>query len=258
MPTSVIRSATSSRASPGPRSSHLHRGLFEAHARDEAGFEDERGHKQMWFVGARRRVRGPGHRGRDGADARTHGHRPAAGARRPTRRGSAVRWRRPASSPTCDLDFEMLIERMINLLLDRDLGLPHVRVGRGPCSPTATWSPGEGEAARLCPTSARTRHLTSSTCRPRSPRCATARSSASRDASTRAPRSIGRFWERGLAESLGPGRDAEPHADPARGRARARRSPEAVARCSRSSTSTAAPTDRRRSVRRRQHLLRIA
>jgi hypothetical protein len=29
---------------------HLSRGLFEAHARDEAGFEDEAGHDRMWFV----------------------------------------------------------------------------------------------------------------------------------------------------------------------------------------------------------------
>jgi hypothetical protein len=29
---------------------HLDRGLFEAHARDEAGYEEEGGHKQMWFA----------------------------------------------------------------------------------------------------------------------------------------------------------------------------------------------------------------
>jgi hypothetical protein len=29
---------------------HLGRGLFEAHARDEAGFEDEAGHDRMWFA----------------------------------------------------------------------------------------------------------------------------------------------------------------------------------------------------------------
>ena len=29
---------------------HLDRGLFEAHARDEAGWEAEGGHKQMWFA----------------------------------------------------------------------------------------------------------------------------------------------------------------------------------------------------------------
>lgn len=34
----------------GTSLSHLGRGLFEAHARDEAGFEDEGGHKQMWFA----------------------------------------------------------------------------------------------------------------------------------------------------------------------------------------------------------------
>jgi hypothetical protein len=29
---------------------HLERGLYEAHARDESGFEEEGGHKQMWFA----------------------------------------------------------------------------------------------------------------------------------------------------------------------------------------------------------------
>jgi hypothetical protein len=34
----------------GTALAHLDRGLFEAHARDEAGYGDEGGHKQMWFV----------------------------------------------------------------------------------------------------------------------------------------------------------------------------------------------------------------
>ncbi|HUQ39381.1 MAG TPA: hypothetical protein VM030_04445 [Acidimicrobiales bacterium] len=34
----------------GTAMTHLERGLYEAHARDEAGFEDEGGHKQMWFA----------------------------------------------------------------------------------------------------------------------------------------------------------------------------------------------------------------
>jgi hypothetical protein len=34
----------------GTATSHLEHGLYEAHARDEAGFEDEGGHKQMWFA----------------------------------------------------------------------------------------------------------------------------------------------------------------------------------------------------------------
>jgi hypothetical protein len=34
----------------GTAMDHLGRGLYEAHARDEAGYEDEGGHKQMWFA----------------------------------------------------------------------------------------------------------------------------------------------------------------------------------------------------------------
>jgi hypothetical protein len=34
----------------GTAMEHLAKGLYEAHARDEAGFEDEGGHKQMWFA----------------------------------------------------------------------------------------------------------------------------------------------------------------------------------------------------------------
>ena len=34
----------------GTATLHLQQGLYEAHARDEAGFEGEGGHKQMWFA----------------------------------------------------------------------------------------------------------------------------------------------------------------------------------------------------------------
>jgi hypothetical protein len=34
----------------GTATAHLQTGLYEAHARDEAGFDDEGGHKQMWFA----------------------------------------------------------------------------------------------------------------------------------------------------------------------------------------------------------------
>jgi len=34
----------------GTALAHLDKGLYEAHARDEAGHEDEGGHKQMWFA----------------------------------------------------------------------------------------------------------------------------------------------------------------------------------------------------------------
>lgn len=34
----------------GTAMAHLDRGLYEAHARDESGFEDEGGHQQMWYL----------------------------------------------------------------------------------------------------------------------------------------------------------------------------------------------------------------
>ena len=52
---------------------HLQRGLFEAQARDEAGWGGVAGHRDMWFA-ARRRLRASGHRRRDAAHARAHGH----------------------------------------------------------------------------------------------------------------------------------------------------------------------------------------
>jgi len=34
----------------GTAMAHLNRGLYEAHARDESGFEEEGGHQQMWYL----------------------------------------------------------------------------------------------------------------------------------------------------------------------------------------------------------------
>jgi len=93
---------------------HLGRGLYEAHARDEAGHEAEAGHKQMWWAArdvafespvtedetqlmlARMGFGGPG---TDPAEAR--------------RRAEAARLL-PAD---IDFDLEMLIARMVRILL---------------------------------------------------------------------------------------------------------------------------------------------
>ena len=66
----------------GTAIAHLGGGLYEAHARDEAGFEDEGGHKQMWFASRDIAFEAPGHRRHDGPDARAHGHRHARRRRR--------------------------------------------------------------------------------------------------------------------------------------------------------------------------------
>jgi hypothetical protein len=101
----------------GTATAHLARGLFEAHARDEAGYGDEAGHKEMWFAARdiafdrpvtedetermmeRMGIAGPGNRGVPDAEV--------------------VRRRLEAMRRFPDLDFmlEMLVQRMISLLL---------------------------------------------------------------------------------------------------------------------------------------------
>jgi hypothetical protein len=102
----------------GTTITHLGGGLYEAHARDEAGYEDEGGHRQMWFAArdvafenpvtedqtemmlVRMGVVQPGHRAMpDPAAAR----RMAADRR--------------VLSEDIDFDLELLVERMARLLL---------------------------------------------------------------------------------------------------------------------------------------------
>ena len=79
----------------------------------------------------------------------------------------------------------------------RDLGVPHVRVGRGGALRHATSSPATARRPRSCATSAPTRRRTSSTCGPRSPRCATARSSATSGKKHDGTEVIGTLWDAG-------------------------------------------------------------
>ena len=100
----------------GTAISHLHRGLFEAHARDEAGFESEAGHKQMWFAARDVAFEYPV---TEDETARMLERMGIGGG------GSTVpdpqRIRRQMEEARVfsdlDLDFEMLIQRMINILL---------------------------------------------------------------------------------------------------------------------------------------------
>ena len=156
--------------------------------------------------GARRRVRAPGDRGHDADDARAHGHRAPerraadAGARRERTREALRRF------PDLDLSLEMMLRRMVGLLLIESRRSTR---SRGPkrCSPTPISSPATATAADSSATSAPTRRRTSSTCAPRSPRCATARSSASRGAAIAGTEVIGTLWDAALELSLGANRD---------------------------------------------------
>lgn len=127
---------------------HLDRGLFEAHARDEAGWGEERGHQHMWFAVrdaafdhpvtedetermlARLGIgRGPGGGPPDPAEVR--------------RRMLAIR-----TFGDLDLDLEMLIRRMINILLI-EISAHHTFAWAEELLADTDLVAGDGEPARL-------------------------------------------------------------------------------------------------------------
>jgi hypothetical protein len=99
----------------GTAIAHLQQGLFEAHARDEAGWDDEGGHKQMWFAARDIAFESPV------SDDMTQTMLERMGIAQPggspptpeEARRNAEALRR---FPDLDLSLEMMIRRMIGLL----------------------------------------------------------------------------------------------------------------------------------------------
>jgi hypothetical protein len=94
---------------------HLQGGLFEAHARDEAGWEDEGGHKQMWFAARDVAFEQPV------TDDMTQMMLERMGIVAPGGQlPSADEMRRAAEAlrrfPDLDLSLEMMLRRMVGLL----------------------------------------------------------------------------------------------------------------------------------------------
>ena len=145
---------------------HLGKGLFEAHGRDEAGWEEEAGHRDMWFAardiafeGATATIDVEAMLARMGfGAARSGGDRPAA-PRRHRRRPRADR------------------HLMIRVLLI-EVQAFHTFAWAEAWLSDPDLVAGDGEAADLVAYIRPTRPPTSPTWRPPSPRCATARGSA--------------------------------------------------------------------------------
>ena len=99
----------------GTALAHLQSGLFEAHARDEAGWEDEAGHKQMWFAARDVAFEKPPTTDETETMLIRLGARPADGRELTAEevRAAAEAMRR---FPDLDLDFEMMLRRMISIL----------------------------------------------------------------------------------------------------------------------------------------------
>jgi hypothetical protein len=99
----------------GTAVAHLQRGLFEAHARDEAGWEEEAGHKQMWFAARDIAFDDPVTEDMTQSMLVRMGIVPADG-----KAPSADEMRRNAEAmrrfPDLDLSLEMMVRRMVGLL----------------------------------------------------------------------------------------------------------------------------------------------
>ena len=134
----------------GTAMAHLGGGLYEAHARDEAGFEDEGGHKQMWFAARDVAFERPV------TEDETQTMLQRMGIPQPGGGGGGVDIKAlraqfeavrilPADIP---FELEMLIERMVRLLLI-EISAYHVFAWAEEILGDADLVAGDGEAARL-------------------------------------------------------------------------------------------------------------
>ena len=94
---------------------HLHRGLFEAHARDEAGWEEEGGHKQMWFAARDIAFGDPVTEDMTQAMLIRMGI-VAADGKPPTPQAAQAAAQALRRFPDLDLALEMMLRRMVGLL----------------------------------------------------------------------------------------------------------------------------------------------
>jgi hypothetical protein len=184
---------------------HLGRGLYEAHARDEAGFGDEGGHKQMWFAA---RDVAFDHPVTEDETARimermgfasAGGGAPAVAARRAAAMAGRI-W-----PDDVDFDFEILVTRMVRLLLI-EISAFHAFAWAGELLSDTELVAGEGEAASLvsCIRADETPHVeylrtVLSEIRDRTVLGATGRHHAGTDL-------VARTWDRGIAQSVGANR----------------------------------------------------
>jgi hypothetical protein len=189
----------------GTATAHLDRGLLEAHARDEAGFGDEAGHKQMWYAARDIAFEHPVTEDETALMLERMG---LSRGRRTAPDPEHVRRRMEEARVFADIDFglEMLIQRMIAILLIEISAFHTFAWAEDVLADTDLFA-GEGEAARIVAyvRQDETPHVeylkTSLTeMRDRTFIGESGRHYAGRDL-------IGTLWDRGLEESLGSRRE---------------------------------------------------
>jgi hypothetical protein len=125
----------------GTTMAHLGGGLYEAHARDEAGFEDEGGHKDMWFAARDVAFESPVTEDETAVMLQRMGLAGVAGGAPPAPP--------PRLLPDeVEADLEQLIERMARLLLI-EISAFHTFAWAEEVLSDVDLVAGEGEAARL-------------------------------------------------------------------------------------------------------------
>jgi hypothetical protein len=132
----------------GTAISHLGRGLYEAHARDEAGFEDEGGHKQMWFAARDIAFDRPVTADQTAFMLERMGLSGTPGKGGPDTGGVRKQMLGLRTFDDVDFDLEMLITRMTSLLLI-EISAFHTFAWAEEVLADPDLVAGDGEAARL-------------------------------------------------------------------------------------------------------------
>jgi hypothetical protein len=183
---------------------HLDRGLFEAHARDEAGWDEEAGHQHMWFAVRDLAFEHPVTDDQTAEMLQRMGIATGGPAPSP----AEVRERVLAARQLDDLDpaFEAMIRRMIGILLI-EISAHHVFAWAEELLADPDLVAGDGDGARLV----------SYIRQDEAPHVAYLATALTEmrdrtfvgDSGRHIPGTevIGPLWERGLEESLGAGRD---------------------------------------------------
>ena len=192
---------------------HLDRGLFEAHARDEAGWEDEGGHNKMWFAARDIAFDHPVTEDETAVMLERMG---LTSERAPAGRPASSKMARLAASERDreerrvfrDLDFglEMLVSRMIGILLI-EISAFHTFAWAEAVLADPDLVAGDGEAATVV----------SYIRQDETPHVEYLKTALSEmrdrtfvgESARRLPGTevVGTLWDRGLTESLGPRRD---------------------------------------------------
>lgn len=193
----------------GTATAHLTRGLYEAHARDEAGYGDEGGHRQMWFAARDVAFEDPPTEDETELMLQRMGLARPAGSAASAGAAGAGGSGRPADPPPrllpADLDpgVEPLVERMARLLLI-EVSAFHTFAWAEEVLADPELVAGEGEAARLvahirADEAPHVAYLTTvlSELRDRTFVGSGGRRHAGADV-------VGRIWDRAVAQSLGP------------------------------------------------------